>query len=647
VNEIRKILFISFFVVFALITQPDCARCSQFQDPPNIILIILDSARADHFSCYGYHRNTTPRIDAISREGILFKNHFAHSTGTYSSLSNIFFSRYFYKNILQWRGCRWGVRHETPNMVDRHPDSQQISLMEVLSRNGFYQAVFSDHDLLSYRVYPWDQFDEQFHAPPSEKVVLNESGGSDTILATLSSWLDENRRRRFFVYWHILPPHWPYRDGIEDRSFLEGISEEQVEAVKNKLSGIRDGSASSLNEGELFCMQGLYDSNLKYADYLVGKLYDKLNESGLLEKTILIITADHGENLGDHGSVFHGKLPWDSVVRVPLIVSCPSRLPQGCKVESMSEHVDVAPTILDLSGAVAPAGKAMDGVSLKKYVRKRGPKKTAVFGKDYVRTLRYKYIFSENFLSDLTRDPEETVNIADREPAIKEKLRNEYDREMKPFLERHEKTKTGLPPPDPFYYSLDSFLISPEECFERLAAGDVQPLDDEKALQSVRKGNKPWLLNSSWSVSELVACPTDHVPMPVTLSAYVPNGTYQILLLLKSTRRIEGSVRETGLQYRFDFRLTFRLPKDFSLFTNLGERVFYYYLDLGETKIKDGKFSLQIGLPPSRNGLRSVGHIKFVPISAGFAKEEGGGNDLRENNAFQEKTEALKSLGYL
>ena len=139
-------------------------------------------------------------------------------------------------------------------------------------------------------------------------------------------------------------PHEPYIDGVEDKEFLSGADEKTIEIVKEKMEGRHEQSSDIFNKEEIKCLTGLYDSNLKYADGLVWALYEKLQALGVLNKTLIVITADHGENLGDHNLIGHGSDSWNSVVHTPLIIVYPSLIPKETKVKGLTESVDIMPT---------------------------------------------------------------------------------------------------------------------------------------------------------------------------------------------------------------------------------------------------------------------------------------------------------------
>ena len=158
---------------------------------PNILFIILDAARADHFSCYGYEKNTTPNIDSISQKGSIFLNHFSNETSTLGSISKMLFSRYFTKLIFNLDLNDWGIPCMHPKRILQDFDSQQVFLPKILSKHGYETVIFENLPWLTSDCYMAKSFDKVF------TFVEN-----DDVLTSAASWINNNSNQRFF---RVLP----------------------------------------------------------------------------------------------------------------------------------------------------------------------------------------------------------------------------------------------------------------------------------------------------------------------------------------------------------------------------------------------------------------------------------------------------------
>lgn len=600
---------------------------------PNILFIILDAARADHFSYYGYKKDTTPCMDSIARKGAVFLNHFSNATNTPPAIPRIFFSRYFSIPVFHAGGWPWKIRQVEPEHIFKKFDDEQVLLTDILSRHGYRTALFHNHAQFTKDTYLVQKFDESFYFERSYERPADE----DTISAVVS-WLKKNKKQKFFIYCHIMSPHRPYPPKEEDAEFLEGENPSVIKNIREALAGnIVDAATNSWNQEELRILRGLYDGNLKYTDKWIGILYDGLKRLNLVNKTLIIITSDHGENLGEHGMLVHGGPPWDSVIHVPLIMVYPPLIPPGKKVNGLTESIDIMPTILDISKIDLPKGKTTDGISLLGAIQNPEAAKEAVFTNKSIRTAEYKYIPSKNLLYDLRKDPSEKRNIAQLKPLIRERLKDRFNKAMKPYKERYEESKRKEPPDFAFYYPMWSYKLSPGDVFQRY--GREGP--DSTVLEKTSP-EKPWVLTLRDKQHHLFCLPAGSSPPPITLSAPLPNSTYRIYVLLESPDKIPLSPEKIGFKFRFDIQSPFVFPEHIESVTEYNGH-FYSYLDLGEVKVKNKKISLQIlFLSPDKKSYK-IRHIKFVP--ARCRKEDAADTPSKEE--LHQRLEQLKSLGYL
>lgn len=608
-------------------------------DYTNILFIVLDAARADHFSCYGYERITTPNIDTISREGAIFLNNFTQETRTHVSLPQIFSSRYYSLPI--YRQAEFGFlaidavdsQIEDPSTIFRRFDAGQILLPEVLSLSGYKTVLFSENSFIaSDASYVAQKFDEFYNC-----YFAFLSNSEEEIVPKVISWLEQNKKNKFFVYCHILCPHIPYRAKKERAEFFSGESISPLKPFRIRFGRKQYGSTADWSPEDIRILKGFYDSNLEYADNLVGMLYNKLKELGLQNDTLIVITSDHGEDLGDHNYITHGCPAWDSLIRVPLIMVHPRKITPGVKIKGMSESVDIMPTILDLCNIRIPKNKSMDGRSLAGFIKHPDRGKPYIFSQNAVRSEAYKYILDIDALYDLKKDPEEKMNISDKNYELKEKLKQIYRQNMNPYLQRYEKSRKTKNIDYPFYYLLNSFKITSADHIETYEEAD---LDD--IMRSGRHLKKPYAFNAYPFNCFLAYFPKEAPALHLTLSTSVPNGSYQMSILLKTLEPISYPPGQFGFQFRFDPNKPFLLPCQLKNFF-ISEGCNYYYIELGEAKIEKEGFSLEIKFTPPDEKIYILQHVKFVPRESRREKSL-----LRyDEDDMRRKLESLKSLGYV
>ena len=284
----------------------------------NLIIIVIDAARADHFSSFGYEMETTPRLDAFFADNILFTEARAEASNTKASISSLFTS--------QFPDTHGAVGVGMPL------SDQGATLAEVMKNEGYATVAFSANPFLAECFgfdRGFDEFDEVFRQVDLEP---NEGGGvpADLMLETAIPWLRSHVEQPFFVYLHFFEPHAPYDPPAPFRfQFMRPPD----------------------------WMMGLYDGNLAYVDDRVGQLLDEIDSLGLMDNSIIVFMADHGEAFGEHGHLGHTTTVYEEMIYVPLAF----HLPAACEAtpQRRGEGIgltDVMPTLLDLYGIEPPAG---------------------------------------------------------------------------------------------------------------------------------------------------------------------------------------------------------------------------------------------------------------------------------------------------
>ncbi|MFL6198050.1 MAG: sulfatase [Thermoanaerobaculia bacterium] len=397
----------------------------------NVLLITIDTLRADHLGAYGYARPTSPNIDRLAREGVLFRRAQAQWPKTSPSFASLLSSTYGHTNGL--------IRTTAQRMPDR------FLLLAELLKAGRYDTSAAVANVNLSRLFNFDQgFDKyveiwlegQDHRLRTELVTRH---GLDLLERA-------SRRRPFFLWLHYLDPHARYEPPprfnemfVGDRHFDPARRAPLNDAVEDDVGGIP--ARSNLGrEDRIAYYVAQYDAEIRYVDEQVGLLLKDLEERGLAGETLVVLTADHGESLGDHNYFFeHGRLPYEDCVRVPLILRGPGTGAPGRVVRSPVELIDVLPTLLDLTGL--PAAPQAEGKSLRRLLeedRVGGARWAYAFtesgyAKDYQRSItteRYKLIWvpdredrrimrgREFELYDLDADPGETRNLIDERPKV-------------------------------------------------------------------------------------------------------------------------------------------------------------------------------------------------------------------------------------
>jgi arylsulfatase A-like enzyme/Flp pilus assembly protein TadD len=294
----------------------------------NILLITLDTTRADHLGCYGYKPAKTPNLDRLAREGIRFARVYCPAPLTLPSHASIMTGLYPVTHGVRNNG------HDLPSGIR--------TLAEILKGRGYSTAAFVSSFSVDSRFgldRGFDVYDDTFRSELPFKTQNAERRAEET-LARFSRWLENNGKNRFFGWVHYYDPHLPYDPPSPYKEEFDGDP---------------------------------YDGEIAYMDQYVGAVLERLKEKGILERTIIVIAGDHGEGLGDKVEIGHGIFLYEETLRVPLILYNPAGFPRSQVIESQVRLVDVAPTILELIGLKNDAA-GMTGQSLVAWLRGKSRK---------------------------------------------------------------------------------------------------------------------------------------------------------------------------------------------------------------------------------------------------------------------------------
>lgn len=450
---------------------------------PNIILIILDTLRADHLSCYGYGRQTSPNLDSIAEHGFVYENFFSVAPWTVPSYASIFTGLYpsvhgvdignpflsgsyvtlpealkavgyrtFCVSTNAWIGTQTNFDRgfddfwKSWQLYQNQLDLKGWRLYSKFSTNEFSIKSFLDL-VLSRRKWP-----NLVNSLYGMLIHKRYDYGARRAIHRAMSILKERPKQGdmpFFLNLNLLETHIKYKPplGFRNRFLPPGVRYGQAKRVNQDpwkfLSGYEP-----MNEKDFEILRALYDAEIYYQDYRLGEFFRFLKENNVLDNTVLIVTSDHGENIGEHGLMDHQYSLYDTVIRVPFVLYSPQILGKGKTVESFVQSIDLFPALMKLTHMpvaekLTPQLEAAQSLLpddladsprtcvYSEYLHpqpkieileRRFP--DASFDKcdralRSVRTDRYKFIWSSNGnheLYDLKSDPFESINLYYNDP---------------------------------------------------------------------------------------------------------------------------------------------------------------------------------------------------------------------------------------
>lgn len=373
-------------------------------DRPGIWLITLDTTRADRLGCYGDSSAKTPSLDRFAREGARFEIAVTPTPLTLPAHASILTGSY-------------PMFHGVRNNGSFRLDERFTTLAERLGLLGYETAAFVGSFVLDRQfglAQGFDRYDDQMAGAGSASALGRERAASDVADAALD-WLEgaESRSRPLFLWTHFYDPHDPY---------------EPPESLRAQFPSDSDSR---------------YAGEIAFVDQEVGRIALALERSSLLDRTIVIAAADHGEGLGEHGERHHGIFLYDSTLRVPLIVRFPPAVPAGRVVpDRIARLIDVVPTILDFLNL--PRASDIQGESLRALIAGQDERPRSALAETLyprfnlgwsdlaaIRTERWKWIGAPKpELYDLAADPEENRNCIGEERERAARLRGEWESEI-------------------------------------------------------------------------------------------------------------------------------------------------------------------------------------------------------------------------
>lgn len=436
---VGRVLFQESRAVAALPKAPEHA--------PNVLILVLDTVRAQDLSLHGYARETSPRLTQLAARGACFDRAISTVSWTLPSHASMFTGRYPYELFRDFDKMK-NIDWQLP-LGPEYP-----TLAEHLAGRGYLTAGFVANWVYCDRVYGLDRGflhyeDYQVSLEQTAKSAFLGLAFTRALLAAIEpqhvparkdaaevnneflGWLDRNPGRPFFAFLNYMDAHGPF---VPPRGFADRFAGEKLPAPTT----VRDFVLTGAGAEELMESRRRYDAGIAYLDMNVGQLIDDLERRKLLENTILIVTADHGEHFGEHGKTGHGYTLYMPVLHVPLVLCFPGKVPAGKRIPQVVSLRDLPATVCDLLD-VEPGG-VFPGESLARWWRPhsgakteaafsnfdnhvaRGNKYTPVHLRSLIDERCHYLLNSENGAEefyDLVGDPNETTNVANTEEGRK------------------------------------------------------------------------------------------------------------------------------------------------------------------------------------------------------------------------------------
>ncbi len=438
--------------------------CTSASMAQNVLIFSIDSCRADRFGVYGRSPSITPNIDEWAKGGTVFRDAYSTSAWTAPGVVSILSGLY-------------PPTHAVNNR-DQTGSEDLLTLPKILLKENYRVP-----NLVFFSFSPYFR---NLGMGPVEREFFGDPPGEE-----LFNWLQKEGAREgagpFFLWYHTTLAHQPYRP---PSVFLtRPISEfEEREALRAIVNGaiVPVGSVQFQPEDRPL-LEELYDGEIKRVDALFGRMLQALEDLGLRRDTLVVLTADHGEELLDHGFVGHASTSlqaklYEELVRIPLIFSWPGKVPSGRVVSRPASQIDVLPSVLSLLERPVPTH--FDGVDL---FAETQPDRSLFFesviagnqtAREHehiwlraIRQGRYKFISSQE-LYDLERDPLETRNLVKEEPELAKRLAGELDAWLEAALAKRKQ----LFPTPPLRHS----SAQPDQCPRILSPGNRQKLSYER-----------------------------------------------------------------------------------------------------------------------------------------------------------------------
>ncbi len=408
-----RITVIGIFLLILACLAAAIYGCPRGGEKPSVVMVIIDTLPAGHVGCYGYERSTTPRLDDFAKDGVRFERAIASAPWTLPSIAGLFTGAYPSRH-------KAGTHLDPPTMADRRmtpmrPD--MVTLAELFQERGYKTVGFFQNPF----VHPGFGLDKGFD-------LYDYQGGDELnirpaplVTAAANKWIDENGGDPFFMVVHYFDPHLAYNPPL--MTALPYINEYKGELkipFDPEMEDLRSGKTVLSPEDKEY-VKGLFDGEIVAVDKELGVFLKRLKEKGIYDKSLIIVTSDHGEEFWEHGGFEHGHSLHREVLEVPLVIKYPGQSHAGAEVKEYVSLLDVFPTVAEFMGWTTPF--TIDGVSL--YPRggalkvpphvivsenlHYGPQRQAFYAENFKLIINVESGKIEVY--DLSADPGETNNV--------------------------------------------------------------------------------------------------------------------------------------------------------------------------------------------------------------------------------------------
>lgn len=326
---------------------------------PDIVLIVVDTLRADHLGVYGYPRETSPTLDRLAERGTLFDASWGAAPWTLPSIMSIMTSRYPSGHRVENDGLRL--------------DPGIPTLAQTLEAGGYATGGFVSHIYVTGTFgfsRGFQRFEDFDLDDPEYRLEAGMEPDATRVTDAALKWLADQGDRPVFLFVHFFDPHWPYESPDQFRALFPSDYRGELDAGYDSISRYQDPNIDMPPDYRAFLIDR-YDGEIRYVDSEIARLLEGLRKAGRLDRSWITVTSDHGEEFKEHGSVGHGRNLYEEVVHVPLLIAAPATSaegPGGRRIETPVSGIDLFPTLIDLAGFErGPPG--LEGISLAPVLR--------------------------------------------------------------------------------------------------------------------------------------------------------------------------------------------------------------------------------------------------------------------------------------
>lgn len=420
-HRLVVLLLCALVLIWAVIGSTGCRRSPTKVSRWNVVIVLVDTLRADHLPIYGYDRPTSPFLQEFSRRGVIFSQARSQAACTFPSVNSLLTSRYpqHFQNSVREYG--WGIPKYLP------------TLAEMLQAVGYVTAAVSSSGIVRVNPSPrnpdggygagFAEFDDK--CMRQSAACVNKA--AYRILDTLAE--------PFFLYLHYFDPHIPYQPPADHTRLFAANNVQKEWVAEGTLGPISsmlydNGPAVEFTDQDLAHTIDLYDEEILYFDRQFSELIRRLEADGLLDHTLLVFASDHGEEFLEHRHVYHCRdLIYDTTVKTPFIFWIPGLRSSGAVNHTLAQNLDIVPTILDYL-KIDWSTFGLDGTSLRPALEENRSVHQYIFGvqryERWVASDRYKLSYNiksgDTELFDLRLDPGERTNLTARRPHLTEEL---------------------------------------------------------------------------------------------------------------------------------------------------------------------------------------------------------------------------------